>query len=103
MSGNQKLAAIGIRVAHWITYHGLALNVANDLTPFLSIVPCGIRDGQVGRIKGLLPDLHHFSDLQLIDFAHESLIEEFSEVFQLRMHPKTISKDRYAIALERCE
>ncbi|KAF2541509.1 hypothetical protein F2Q68_00029136 [Brassica cretica] len=57
--GNQKVAAIGIRVSKWITYHGLALNVATDLTPFNSIVPCGIRDRQVGSIKCLLEGGEH--------------------------------------------
>ncbi|KAM3686225.1 hypothetical protein ACJW31_11G181500 [Castanea mollissima] len=52
--GDKKVAAVGIRVSQWITYHGLALNVNTDLTPFHSIVPCGIRNRQVGSIKGLL-------------------------------------------------
>ncbi|XP_042004321.1 octanoyltransferase LIP2p2, chloroplastic-like isoform X2 [Salvia splendens] len=52
--GDAKLAAIGIKVSKWIAYHGLALNVSTDLTPFDQIIPCGIRDRQVGSIKGLL-------------------------------------------------
>lgn len=99
--GDKKVAAIGIRVSQWITYHGLALNVNTDLTPFHSIVPCGIRNRQVGSIKGLLgefqpftgcgkADVPHSNDCQLIDITHSSLIKEFSEVFQLEILHKTI-------------
>lgn len=87
------MAAIGIRVSKWITYHGLALNVTTDLTPFNSIVPCGIRDRQVGSIKGLLENGEHVKvdDLRLIDIAHESLLKEFSEAFQLQIEKHTVS------------
>jgi lipoyl(octanoyl) transferase len=40
--GDEKIGAIGVRVRHWITYHGLALNVAPDLANYAGIVPCGI-------------------------------------------------------------
>lgn len=39
---DRKICAIGIRVSRWVTMHGLALNVNNDLTPFGQIIPCGI-------------------------------------------------------------
>jgi lipoyl(octanoyl) transferase len=43
-----KIAAIGIRVRHWISLHGIALNVAPDLTHFADIVPCGVSDPRYG-------------------------------------------------------
>jgi len=39
---DDKIAAIGVRVRHWVTYHGVALNIAPDLDQFRGIVPCGI-------------------------------------------------------------
>lgn len=47
----RKIAAIGVAVKTWVSYHGLALNVNNDLDPFSGIVPCGIVDGSVTSLK----------------------------------------------------
>ena len=44
---NRKVAAIGVAVKTWVTYHGFALNVEPDLEHFNGIVPCGITDGTV--------------------------------------------------------
>ena len=41
-SREDKIAAIGVRVRHWITYHGVAINLEPDLEHFSGIVPCGI-------------------------------------------------------------
>jgi lipoyl(octanoyl) transferase len=43
-----KIAAIGIRVQRWVTLHGIALNVAPDLSHFSGIVPCGVADARYG-------------------------------------------------------
>jgi len=40
--GRDKIAAIGIQVRRWVTMHGLALNVSNNLEPFSDIIPCGL-------------------------------------------------------------
>lgn len=45
--GPRKIAAVGIAVKKWTTFHGFALNVNPDLTAFAGIVPCGITDGTV--------------------------------------------------------
>jgi len=42
--GHRKIVSIGVGVRHWITMHGFALNVCDDLTPFTHIIPCGISD-----------------------------------------------------------
>ncbi|MBM3608199.1 MAG: lipoyl(octanoyl) transferase LipB [Alphaproteobacteria bacterium] len=43
-----KIAALGIRVRRWVTYHGLSINVEPDLTHFSGIVPCGIAEQHLG-------------------------------------------------------
>lgn len=57
--GNQpeaKIAAIGVRVRHWVTYHGISINVNPDLSHFSDIVPCGISDAGVTSFEDLAVD-----------------------------------------------
>lgn len=48
-----KIAAIGVRVRRWVSYHGLAINVDPDLSHFAGIVPCGIADKPVTSLLAL--------------------------------------------------
>lgn len=48
-----KIAAIGIRVRHWVTFHGISLNVDPDLRHFDGIVPCGIKEHGVTSLVDL--------------------------------------------------
>ena len=43
-----KIAAIGVRIRHWVTLHGVALNITPDLSHFAGIVPCGISNPRYG-------------------------------------------------------
>lgn len=49
----KKVAAIGIRLKQWISFHGIAINVAPDLTHYQGIVPCGIHDYGVTSLRTL--------------------------------------------------
>jgi lipoyl(octanoyl) transferase len=52
-SAEDKIAAIGIRVRRWVTFHGVSLNVEPDLSHFSGIVPCGVRDHGVTSLVDL--------------------------------------------------
>jgi lipoyl(octanoyl) transferase len=52
---DRKIAAIGIKVSRWISLHGFALNIANDLAPFRNdFVPCGIPDKDVTSLSEMV-------------------------------------------------
>ena len=48
-----KIGAIGVRVTRWVSWHGIALNVAPDLSHFAGIVPCGISEHGVTSLHAL--------------------------------------------------
>ena len=49
----KKIAAIGIKVKKWVAFHGFSINVDNDLDYYNNIIPCGINDKGITRIKDL--------------------------------------------------
>jgi lipoyl(octanoyl) transferase len=60
-----KIAAIGVRVSKWVSYHGLSLNVSPDLGNYAGIVPCGIRDHGVTSLE----DLGQIVSMEEVDTA----------------------------------
>ncbi|MDA9931076.1 lipoyl(octanoyl) transferase LipB [Alphaproteobacteria bacterium] len=48
-----KIAAIGVRISRWVTWHGIAINLDPDLSAFDRIIPCGVRDGGVTSLAKL--------------------------------------------------
>ena len=71
-----KIAAIGVRVRRWISYHGIAVNLDPDLSHFDGIVPCGIADPKFGVTS--LHDLGIPASMAELDSA---LIAAFEDVF----------------------
>ena len=71
-----KIAAIGVRVRHWVTYHGVAINVAPELTHYAGIVPCGIDTPELGVTS--LADLGRVVPMGEVDAALQAT---FAEVF----------------------
>jgi lipoyl(octanoyl) transferase len=79
--GPEKIAAIGVRIARWVTSHGFALNVNADLEYFQLIVPCGIRDHGVTSLQARLGRALPLRDVE------DRLIERFAEVFEREPSP----------------
>ena len=69
-----KIAAIGIRLSKWVSFHGISINVEPDLEHFDGIVPCGITDYGVTS----LADLGHMVTLSEVDMV---LRDQFERVF----------------------
>lgn len=72
--GEAKIAAVGLRLRHWISYHGVSLNVAPDLSHYDGIVPCGI--GEYGVTS--LADLGVAASMEEVDGA---LLRQFAAFF----------------------
>jgi lipoyl(octanoyl) transferase len=69
-----KIAAIGVRLKRWVSFHGIAINVDPDLTHFSAIVPCGVADPRYG-VTSLL-DLGHPASLADVDIALRQAFEQ---------------------------
>ena len=84
--GNDKIAAIGVRIARWVTSHGWALNVSTNLEHFRLITPCGLRGTGVTSIE------RETGRRVPLEEVRAKLAETFAEVFEreLTARPETI-------------
>ena len=71
-----KIAAIGVRLRRWVSFHGISINVEPDLTHFAAIVPCGVADPRYGVTS--LADLGLTATMEDVDIA---LRQAFADVF----------------------
>ena len=69
-----KIAAIGIRVRKWVTFHGVSLNISPDLRMYEPIIPCGIREHGISS-------LHELGVPALMKDVDEALLHNFQKLF----------------------
>ena len=74
--GDEKIAALGVRISRWVTMHGFALNVNTDLTYYDSIIPCGIFDYGITSMEHILGNEQGMNEVKKV------LVSVFSDVFQ---------------------
>ena len=80
-----KIAAIGVRLRRWVSFHGIAINVEPELSHFQGIVACGVTDPRYGVTS--LADLGLTATSADVDIA---LRQAFEEVFESRRWPEVI-------------
>jgi lipoyl(octanoyl) transferase len=77
--GDEKIAAIGVAVKRWVTYHGFALNINPDLSHFKLINPCGITDKEVTSLVKILG-----FDVDMAG-VEDKIISAFSDIFDVEI------------------
>jgi lipoyl(octanoyl) transferase len=82
-----KIAAIGVRLKRWVSFHGIALNVEPELSHFSAIVPCGVVDPRYGVTS--LVDLGHPVTMTDVDIALRQAFEEIFGATQARLPEMT--------------
>jgi lipoyl(octanoyl) transferase len=83
----EKVCAIGIKATRWVTMHGLALNVATDLSYFGGIIPCGIFERGVTSVREITGEVFPMPVIE------EMFIAEFCSVFGARAPEVRESKE----------
>lgn len=71
-----KIAAIGVRVKRWTTFHGMSFNVNPDLSHYDMIIPCGLKKEKVTSLSAILGQQVHTAE------AEKILVQAFSSVFR---------------------
>ena len=79
-TNGRKIASIGVHAREWVTWHGFALNVSTDLSFFDLMVPCGIAGVTMTTIE------RERAAATPIDVVADSVVDAFSQVFDLAAH-----------------
>jgi lipoyl(octanoyl) transferase len=83
-----KIAAIGVRLRRWVSFHGIAINVEPELKHFSAIIPCGVADVRYGVTS--LVDLGLPVTMEDVDVALRQAFEEVFGATKVRL-PEAIS------------
>ena len=83
-----KIAAIGVRLKRWVSFHGISINVDPDLTHFDAIVPCGVVDPRYGVTS--LTDLGHPVSMPDVDIALRQAFQQVFGAVEARLPQATI-------------
>jgi lipoyl(octanoyl) transferase len=83
-----KIAAIGVRLRRWVSFHGVSINVEPDLTHFNAIVPCGVADPRYGVTS--LADLGRPIAMADVDIALRQAFEELFGATMTRLPEATV-------------
>lgn len=88
--GDKKIASIGIAIRKWISWHGIALNVVNDLSPFQWISPCGFDSTVMTRLEDFLPSIPAsqtpWSELGWRFFLESELVRKLAPYWKLNQY-----------------
>jgi len=76
----RKICALGVKASRWVTMHGLALNVNNDLSFFNHIIPCGIKNKSITSIS---VECNNNIEMELVK---EKIINNFLKVFSAKQN-----------------
>jgi lipoate-protein ligase B len=82
---SRKIAALGVRIEDWITYHGFALNVVTDLSYFRLIVPCGLAGKEITSMEKALGKGVDMREVR------EQVSHNFSRVFNVEIRRVALS------------
>jgi len=82
--GNNKIAALGVRIKRGVTFHGFALNVNPNMRHWSFIIPCGITDGWVTSLAQELPQPPSMAEVR------QRIAHHFAALFQVELAPTTL-------------
>jgi lipoyl(octanoyl) transferase len=83
-----KIAAIGVRLRRWVSFHGIAINVEPELSHFDAIVPCGVANPRYGVTS--LVDLGHPLTMADVDIALQQAFDEVFNSAKARLPEETV-------------